>query len=200
METKLTKSQKNKLLNRVIDKDFLNSNMRIKTIFEREGIRTYRDLMRSYEGYDGKPPLVCYKDFGQQSNELTDRHLAEKGLIAKLPYYIVESELDKTQRYHIRILEKMLSKAKDCPIKTNLGAIRLEGKNKGLSIGRKYYCINNKPYSAERESLLKICEENPDKIEPIAESFAKTISAYKADKFQREYEKKLSTYLLNGKF
>jgi len=198
METKLTKSQKNKLLNRVIDKDFLNSNMRIKTIFEREGIRTYRDLMRSYEGYDGKPPLVCYKDFGQQSNELTDRHLAEKGLIAKLPYYIVESELDKTQRYHIRILEKMLSK--DCQIKTNLGTIKLEGQNKELSIGRKHYYIDGKPYSAERESLLKICEENPDKIEPIAESFAKTISAYKADKFQREYEKKLSTYLLNGKF
>jgi hypothetical protein len=193
METKLTKSQEKKLLNRVINKDFLNKNTRIKKIFAREGLKKYSDLMNSYNGYSERS-LSSYQGLGSGTHRLIIKHLFEKGLIAKLPYYVVEPELNKTQKYHIRILEKMLSKAKDCPTKTNLGTIKLEGQNKELSIGRKYYYIDNKPYSAERESLLKICEDNPDKIEPIAESFAGAISIYKANKEC----KRLKTYFLNG--
>ena len=200
---KLTKSRRNRLLNSTIDKDFLNSNIRIKNIFEREGIRKYRDLIRSYEDDSNENYIACYKNFGHQSMELTDRHLVEKGLISK-PDYIIWSDLNKTQRNHVKILEKMLSKAqtRDYPIKINLGVIRLNGEDKDLSIkkedNRTFYYVNDMIYPAETGSLIKICDENPTKIKPMAKSFVKKISSYKADEFKREYEEKLKRYLFNS--
>jgi len=193
METKLTKSQKNKLLNRVIDKDFLNSNIRIKTIFEREKIRAYGDLRPSGQfshlGY--AEHLSIYRGMGGKSYRIILRHLHEKGLISSPQNEF--DDLSKTQKSQVRVLEKILEKSVGLP-EMLLGNISY----KPIEIKNGNYVIDNKNCSSIE--LMRICNENPKYIKKIAEGFAKKASNYwikeHIKQFHEEYKQKLESYLL----